>query len=155
MKKTIAMLLALVMAVCIFPLSAFADYNEYIDTTDEPDPVSAAIYVFYDRNGNWYEVDSSVKISTYQNSTYTGYVCVIQEVLTRLYNKDQSLYNNFNPKGIDGTYGNNTKQAVICFQVSRIGENDGDGIVGPTTWYYLYKDWANTLNSAWLSSVTA
>lgn len=43
----------------------------------------------------------------------------------------------FNCGAADGIFGNNTKNAVISFQRSR--GLDADGIVGPTTWEYLFN----------------
>lgn len=43
----------------------------------------------------------------------------------------------FNPNGVDGTYGNGTKTAVLNFQKSKgLGS---DGIAGPATMYALYN----------------
>lgn len=151
-KKLIAILLVMTMAVCVLPVSAFAEDVNYV-LESEAKSVAPALYLFYDHNGNYYEVYSSVTISKTQNTGYTGYICVIQEVLTRLYNKNPSLYSNFNPQGIDGTFGNNTRLAVVCFQVSRIGANAGDGVVGSTTWYYIFNDWYETLNRPWLTHI--
>lgn len=43
----------------------------------------------------------------------------------------------FNPKGVDGTYGNGTKSAVKSFQSSK--GLSADGVAGPATMYTLYN----------------
>lgn len=135
-KRIIAVILVLAMAICAFPVSAFAD-NASGQTAS---PMTAAsIMNFYDHNGNRYPVETSTIVSTTTNSSYTGYVIVIQEVLYRYY-----LYtgtNNYNPKGVDGIFGNNTRLALVSFQVDTMGANQADGVVGPKTWAKLHEIW--------------
>ncbi len=141
-KRIIAVFLVLTMAICAFPASAFADNAS--GQTASPMTV-ASTKEFYDHLGNSYFVNTSTIISTTTNSSYTGYVIVIQEVLQRLY-----LYtgnSNYNPQGVDGVFGNNTRLAVVCFQVAMLGQSEADGVVGPKTWEALYNVWKNTLGS--------
>lgn len=149
-KKVVAILLVLVMAVCAFPVSAFADHDQYqASVTTAAVSKPAQTLRFKDCNGNTYKVDSSTVIS--QGSSHVGYILVIQEVLQRLYWHTGNT--NYNPNGVDGIFGNGTRLAVVCFQVAYISANDADGVVGPTTWWYLHDVWENVLNSPNLTSV--
>lgn len=141
-KRIIAMLLVLVMAICAFPASAFADYDQ--GPTASP-MTAASSKEFYDRFGNSYYVDTSTLVSTTHNSSYTGYVIVIQEVLYRYYLRTGN--SNYNPQGVDGVFGNNTKLAVVSFQVAMLGENEADGVVGPKTWNKIHYVWQSILGS--------
>lgn len=149
-KRLVATLLILVMIVCALPVCAFADYAQ----NQSPSAVTAISIPaqtlwFKDCNGIPYEVNSGTVIS--QGSSHVGYILVIQEVLQRLYINTGNT--NFNPNGVDGVFGNGTRLAVVCFQVAYISANDADGVVGPTTWWYLNDVWKNTLNSPALTSV--
>ena len=138
-KRLIAVLLVLTMAICAFPASAFAD-----NASISPMSVTEELE-FLDHYKNPYTVESSTIVSTTTNSSYTGYVIVIQEVLYRYYLRTGNT--NFNPQGVDGVFGNNTRLAVVSFQVAKLGANEADGVVGPKTWAALYDVWANTLGS--------
>ena len=138
-KRIIAVILVLAMAICAFPASAFAD-----NASVSPMSVTEEIE-FLDHYKNPYPVETSTIVSTTTNSSYTGYVIVIQEVLYRYY-----LYtgnDNFNPQGVDGIFGNNTKLALVSFQVATMGASEADGVVGPKTWAKLHDIWKNTLGS--------
>lgn len=138
-KRIIAVLLVLTMAICAFPASAFAD-----NASISPMSVTSTIN-FKDHNGKSYPVETSTIVSTTTNSSYTGYVIVIQEVLYRYYLRTGN--SNFNPQGVDGSFGTKTRLAVVSFQVATLGANEADGVVGPKTWEALYDVWANTLGS--------
>lgn len=138
-KRLIAVLLVLTMAICAFPASAFAD-----NASVSPMSVTGRI-TFADRLGNEYPVETSTIVSTTTNSSYTGYVIVIQEVLYRYYLRTGNV--NFNPQGVDGVFGNNTRLAVVSFQVATMGESQADGVVGPNTWAKLHYVWESILGS--------
>ncbi len=136
-KKLVALLLVLTMALCLFPASAFAD-NGTISPASTT--VASTIY-FRDANHKLYPVKTATLVSSTTNSTYTGYVIVIQEVLYRLYLSTGNT--NFNPQGVDGVFGNNTRLAVVSFQVAYLGANEGDGVVGSKTWGKLHDAWVD------------
>lgn len=139
-KKLIAMLLAIIMSVCIFPASAFADSGQTQSLYTTSGDIDRLLWFKYS-DGTVYYVDSQVLVS--QGSSYTGYVIVIQEVLDRLFRYTGNQ--NLNPNGIDGSFGNGTRLAVVSFQVAYIGSQAGDGVVGPTTWKKLHTQWDYTL----------
>lgn len=138
-KRIIAVILVLAMAICAFPASAFADNASVSPMT------VAERKEFYDRLGNSYYVETSTVVSTTTNSSYTGYVIVIQEVLYRYSLRTGNA--NFDPQGVDGIFGNNTRLALVSFQVATMGESEADGVVGPKTWAKLHDIWKNTLGS--------
>lgn len=148
-KRIVAILLVLAMAVCAFPVCAFADNPQVQSATTATLSIPAQTLRFKDCNGDIYRVESGTLVS--QGSSHVGYILVIQEVLHRLYLHTGN--NNFNPNGVDGIFGNGTRSAVVCFQVAYISANDADGVVGPTTWWYLHDTWKNELNSPYLTSV--
>lgn len=150
-KRLVAMLLVLVMAVCAFPVCAFADNPQMQPASTTTVSKPARYLCFKDYSGADYIIYSGNVISTTQNSSWTGYVLVIQDVLDGLYRALGN--NNLNPRGADGTFGPNTRAAVVCFQVAYIGPNDADGAVGPTTWWFLYNEWISELNHCNLSHV--
>lgn len=57
------------------------------------------------------------------------YVCIAQDSLT---------YLGFNTNGLDGVFGNNTRNATIDYQNSR--GLTADGIIGPITWNRLMSE---------------
>lgn len=148
-KRLVATLLVLVMAVCVFPVCAFADYDQPQTHATSAVSKPAQTLWFKDSEGNAYSVYSGTVVS--KGSSHTGYVLVIQEVLYRLSVAKEN--DNFNPNGIDGTFGEGTRLAVVCFQVAYISANDADGAVGPTTWWYLHNRWVYDLRSTSLTSV--
>lgn len=150
-KRIVAILLVLAMAVCAFPVCAFADNPQVQSATTAAVSKPAQDLWFKDHNGADYYVYSGTIISTTQNTSYKGYILVIQDVL---YELSKELPNvNFNPQGVDGIFGQNTRSAVVCFQVAYIGANEADGVVGPTTWWYLYARWILDLGARSLSNV--
>ena len=136
-KRIVAIFLVLALAVCALPASAFAD-NETVSPASTT--VADTIY-FRDANHKLYPVKTATIVSTTTNSTYTGYVIVIQEVLQRLYMSTGNA--NYNPQGVDGVFGNNTRLAVVSFQVAYLGANEGAGVVGPKTWGKLHDAWVS------------
>lgn len=144
-KKLIATLLLLAMAICLLPTAAFASNAEPASTSG----ARTIMYAFKDYNGGFVLVDGSVLV-TY-GCTYTNYVCVVQSVLTELYKVTHN--NNFNPYGIDGTFGPNTEAAVQCFQVAYMGSGEADGVVGQRTWAALQEAWTRDLGSRALPGV--
>ena len=150
-KRIVALLLVLVMAVCAFPVCAFADNPQAQPATTAAVSKPAQDLWFKDHNGNDYYVYSGRIISTTQNTSWTGYILVIQNVLYELYKEFSN--DNFYPGRVDGIFGQNTKSAVVCFQVAYISANDADGVVGPTTWWYLYTQWILDLGACNLSYV--
>lgn len=149
MKKIIALLLILVMAICVFPVSAFAEAESPFGLNTNVEDLPRMLWFKYS-DGTVYTVDSNILVS--QGSGYTGYVIVIQEVLDRLCR--YTGYNNINPNGIDGVFGNGTRLAVVSFQVAYIGAQAGDGVVGPTTWKKLFIQWYDTLGAPNLTYLT-
>lgn len=141
-KRLIAIFLVLAMALCAFPVSAFADSDE----TYGGRSVQDIYYAFKDSKGDFYLVNGNQLVS--EGSSYKGYVIVIQEVLHRLYLK--SGKNIYDPGTIDGIFGANTKDAVICFQNAYINAEAGDGVVGPQTWAKLHYVWDTVLGGPWL-----
>lgn len=150
-KKLVALLLVLTMALCLFPASAFADDLQTQSTSPARVSKPAQNLYFKDAYGADYLIYSGNLVSTTQNSSWKGYVLVIQDVLDGL--SSELHNNNFNPQGVDGVFGKNTKSAVVCFQVAYIGANDADGVVGPTTWWFLYNRWIFDLGCCSLSHV--
>ena len=64
-------------------------------------------------------------VSENANTSYK-YVYNVQHALKSL---------GYNPGTLDGVWGTNTKNAIVAFQTrNSLGK---DGVVGPTTWYYL------------------
>ena len=148
-KRLVATLLVLIMAMCVFPVCAFADYDQPQTHATSAVSKPAQTLWFKDSKGSVYYVYSGTVVS--KGSSHAGYVLVIQEVLYRLFQATDN--GNFNPNGIDGTFGEGTRLAVVCFQVAYISANDADGAVGPTTWCYLHDTWKNELGYPNLTSV--
>ena len=148
-KKLLALLLALALVVCTLPApaSAYYDKGQTVQLTAISKP--AQRLKFKDNKGNAYYVESGTLVSS--GSSYTGYIFVIQEVLERLSAKTGNT--NLDPQGVDGIFGNNTRLAVVCFQVKYIGADAGDGVVGPTTWWYLHQKWSYPLLKPKLTNV--
>ena len=139
------------MAVCAFPVCAFADNPQAHSAASTTVSKPAQNLYFKDYAGADYRVYSGTVISTTQNTTWKGYILVIQDVLDRL-SRTLSV-DSFNPQGVDGIFGENTRSAVVSFQWIFIGENDADGVVGPTTWWFLHTRWIGDLGSCNLSHV--
>ncbi len=143
MKKCIVTFIIMIcVIICVFPTCAFADASQPFGINTNIDDLPRMLWFKYS-DGTVYYVDSQVLVS--QGSSHTGYVIVIQEVLDRLYRYTGN--NNINPHGIDGSFGDNTRLAVVSFQVAYIGQQAGDGVVGPVTWKKIYIQWKDTLGS--------
>lgn len=141
-KRLIAIIITISVILCVFPTCAFADARQTFGINTNIDDLGRMLWFKYS-DGTVYYVDSEVLVS--YGSSYTGYVIVIQEVLDGLYQYTGN--NNINPHGIDGGFGENTRLAVVSFQVAYIGQQAGDGVVGPLTWKKLYIQWKDTLGS--------
>lgn len=69
-----------------------------------------------------------------------GYVRLLQRFLYVCPRTHETIYNTNNTNhGIDGGFGNRTKQAVIEFQTLVLGSSQADGIVGKNTWTAIYS----------------
>lgn len=141
-KRLVAICLTLIFVMCVFPVSAFADFSNTASNNRSVN-INPRNLTFYDYLGNEYIFYSGIVIS--QGSSWTGAVIIIQEILTAMVTPAHD--NNLNPQGIDGVFGNNTKAAVICFQVKYMGPSEADGAVGAKTWGYLYDKYVNVLGS--------
>ena len=145
MRRIVAVFLVLAIAICLLPAAAFADNAE---TSAEPSTHSIW-YAFKAYDGRYVTVNGDVIMM--KGTSYKNYVNIIQSVLTELYKyTDKSK---FNPKGVDGKFGDDTHLAVVCFQVAYMGADEGDGAVGQRTWAKLQDVWTNLLGSPALPGV--
>lgn len=134
-KRAISILLALVMAVCVFPVSAFA-----VGTPVSP-PSNLQSYetFFYNKYGNYYYVNKNTNVSY---GAVWGYVTCIQDLMNRFYECTGNTA--YYVGKVDSDFGTKTKNAVMTFQA-----NQGiaaDGIVGPGTWTVFNTRWQYDLN---------
>ena len=84
-----------------------------------------------DLTPRWVHFDKRTTSSGYPLIRYgskSNYVCVAQDALSAL---------GYSPGGIDGIFGNNTRNAALTFQ-SRNGLS-ADGIIGANTWSSLMR----------------
>lgn len=89
--------------------------------------------------------DSSGSHSTVKYGSNSTCVKHLQYILTQTHKWRVRMYGsaNVDPKGVDGSFGNNTKTAVVNYQKGK--GITADGIVGPTTWGKLHGSCA-TIN---------
>lgn len=126
-KKIIAMFLVLVMAVCIFPVSAFADDSNFDEVgfygTKSGRP-GTYYYSYFTNKSYWV----GWNFSTSGNS--------VKMVQAYLYMDGQ--FNSLS--AIDGFFGNNTETAIRGYQYNH--NLSQDGVVGTSSWrdmgYYRY-----------------
>jgi len=122
-KRLIAILLALVMAVCVFPVSAFADANY--------NSVS-----FTGSSGIYYSV-------TYSNTlTWVGWTHATSGKPVSMVQAYLFMDGQLNSRDdIDSYFGNVTETAIRGYQYNH-GMTE-DGVVGTNTWrnmaYYSYQ----------------
>ena len=140
-KKIVAMLLVMVIAVCMLPTYAFADFEGQGTATT----MSANFtYTFYDWDEHVYiDVPSTVVCSRTYNrvSPYTKAAqCALYAI------SEDWMNDSMNPGYPDGIYGDNTYNAVYNYQYNKymngaldVGYVDGD--TGPMTWPFLYGDY--------------
>lgn len=142
-KRLIAMLLVLIMAMCIFPISAFADSLVYSDT-----PISRSGWTADD--GYKFRIGNEIRTipygevcsQTYNNTVY-NYVHTVQYILFDFAEYYEN--NNYNPNGttgssyLDGLFGSMTASAVRYYQ-GRKGLSV-DGAVGDQTWQSFVNQW--------------
>lgn len=145
MRRIVAVFLVLAIAICLLPAAAFADNA---DTSAVPSTQSI-MYAFRAHDGRYTIVNGDVIMM--KGTSYKNYVSIIQSVLTELYKKTGNA--NYNPKGVDGIFGDDTHLAVVCFQVAYMGANEGDGAVGQRTWAKLQEVWTDVLGSPALPGV--
>lgn len=139
-KKLIALLLLLVMAVCIFPASAFA--VSPCSVTGSIDDRSAADGFFYLMIYNKeYKIQKGTLLYNDGGEAYKTENKTAQLKLTELsIDFDE---NDINPGGVDGYFGDGTESATKAFQKYwnndlaywyAAGTVDVDGLIGNETW---------------------
>ncbi len=121
-KRLVAMLLALVMAVCVFPVCAFADANEYrVEFTASS---GKRYYVAYTNQSTW--VGWRFATSGDPVEMAQAYLYMDGQLSSR--------------DDIDSLFGPNTETAIRGYQYNH-GMTE-DGVVGTDTWrnmaYYSY-----------------
>lgn len=135
-KRLVAMLLVLVMAVCAFPVCAFAE------TSKIPAPKSSGTpYTFRDANGNNYTIYTITDCVT--TGSKGKAVRLVQSLMNQFYYHTANT--NYYVGSIDGDFGPNTFHAVTTFQAN-MGLSPIDGIVGGGTWATLHLRWIADLN---------
>lgn len=121
-KKFIAILLVLVMAVCAFPVCAFADANYYsVDFTGSSGKYYSVVYSDQSKWVGWRFATDGKPVSMVQAYLYMD---------GQLSSRDD----------IDSFFGPNTETAIRGYQYNH-GMTE-DGVVGTDTWrnmaYYSY-----------------
>lgn len=135
MKKLIAILLVLTMAVCALPMSAFADYDTKVDSEIETRHEDAT-HFFIMISGNPYSVKKGTVISNGSRGREVG---VAQMKLNEVSDKGGGGWAAISA---DEVFGPNTQNATYAFQgwfngvrhtygAAAIGV---DGIIGDQTW---------------------
>ena len=136
MKKKAIVFVVLVALMMTTALPLFADNKSYVHFHIIPQNIcNKTVVAVYDGSA----VDIRVANVKYDNRFYTQgpYVCLLQDLLRECKKRNIGKY----PGGIDGYFGNTTKQGVIDYQRAR--GLYPDGIVGPDTWKALEKDYKN------------
>lgn len=137
-RKFLALFLALAMAVCIFPASAFA-------ASDSTDASAAKVNYgwfestgyFFNILGTIYRIPYGTVCSKTSNSRVANYVYPVQYILTDFadYNDNKA----YDPGPIDKIFGDQTKNAVMYYQGRKALQVDGD--VGDETWTSFIQQW--------------
>ncbi|MCL1853360.1 MAG: peptidoglycan-binding protein [Peptococcaceae bacterium] len=144
MKKKILglALLVVLMTSTAVPLSAHEVSDGVHFHLYKKNKSTVYIYVY----GSAYNFDQRVSQIKYGPNYYTqgSYVCLLQDLLRECKKRNIGKY----PGGIDGYFGNITKQGVIDYQRAR--GLYPDGIVGPDTWKALEKDYRIEMKSPYL-----
>lgn len=147
-KRVLAVLLALALAICVFPVSAFADYynnNEASITGTYNAPYGAT------SGGDTYYVKFEDK-SYWVGWAYTPNHIAIRVAQAYLYKDGQyAVYNNvYGPitvsvsSCVDGYFGNITEQTIRLYQSAH--GLTSDGAVGKNTWRNMANGYGTTIS---------
>ena len=147
-KRLIALLLVLVLAACVFPVSAFADGGGGISLYSIDDRSNNGYYNIYILNQD-YLVPSNTVLSNDGGTTWRRATEIAQLKLTE-FSVDFNV-SLVHPGSVDGYFGNGTASAVSSFQSwwnnsLRFSYGEGtigvDSIIGGETWsafsYYIH-----------------
>jgi len=133
-KKLVAVFLVLVMAVCVFPVSAFAIGSP----VPPPSNLGSNETFFYNAYGQYYYVNKNTTVSY---GAVWGYVTCIQDLMNRFYECTGNTA--YYVGTVDSDFGTKTKNAVLTFQANQ--GITADGIVGLAHGQYLTPDGSMTL----------
>lgn len=137
-RKIIAILLVLTMAVCAFPMSAFAASESAVTYSAKVNyGWFGANEYFFNILGTIYRIPHGTVCSQTYNNTVYNYVYPVQYILSDF--ADYYSNNGYNPYGIDGIFGGNTRNAVMYYQGRKGLQTDGD--VGDQTWTSFVNQW--------------
>lgn len=129
MKKTICMLLAVMLLVSAMSGFAFAAGDQLTAEENAIVEPKSITYFFKGRSNILYGVDDSMLIG--QNYHYGNPVKVVQAAMNYLGYTDYSNH----ALVVDGTYGTSTMQAINKFQIAK--GLTVDGVIGPASWLKL------------------
>ena len=150
MKKRImkaVALFSLAMMIITFSASASAETN-LASTYTTPASYERDEYNLYTSYGHFTVPGGTVigkNVSSTSSSTLKAtYTRAAQAALTTIHNNPHLSGFDCDPNGVDGLFGDNTRNAVISFQTTIRAYLDSnvsvDGDVGSQTWYWL--EWA-------------
>lgn len=140
-KRLISALLVLVIAICMFPVSAFA-----INPNTPPSGLGSNETWFRTANDQYYIVNKNTLV---KQGDKWGHVACIQSLMNKFYGCTGNSY--YYVGSIDSDFGPKTHTAVRTFQAN-MGLT-ADGIVGPQTWSTFHTRWLADLNGCKLPSV--
>ncbi|MEA5152273.1 MAG: peptidoglycan-binding domain-containing protein [Oscillospiraceae bacterium] len=141
-KRLIALLLVLVLAACVFPVSAFA-----ATPVAAPSGLQYNETFFYNMYSLYYIVNKNTNVS--QGAVW-GHVACIQSLMNRFYECTGNTA--YYVGTVDSDFGPATNSAVTTFQAN-MGLT-ADGIVGWNTWTTFNTRWQNDIVNKWLPHVT-
>lgn len=124
-KKLLAMLLVLVMAICVFPASAFADIDDI---------------TFQGSSGSLYHV------AVADESYWVGWRFLTSGNPVRMAQAYLYMDGQYNSREeIDGFFGNKTETAIRGYQYNH-GLSQ-DGVVGENTWRNMYASYNTAIST--------